>query len=367
MHTRERPSTPVIAPKRILIVRPSALGDVCRTVPVLVSLKRTFPGAEIDWLVQDAFAAAIAEHPDLSRAVLFRRRRFGAWGTPAVMGEVWAFLRSLRAARYDLVLDCQGLARSGLFTRATGAPVRIGFANAAEFGWVGLTRRVHAPRSTHTVDRMLLLAEAAGCEAVRDMRLYAADADRVRLGLKFDPAVGPYAVVAPTTRWAGKLWPAERYRVLVERLLNERSLGVGRVLVVGSDSERSQCAPLLEAASQDARVVDLIGQTDVGELLALIEGARLVVGSDSAAVHIAVGFARPLVGLYGPTRVDLVGPYGRSADVVQRVLPGDRLDHKDELAGRKIMTRISVEEVLKAAAAQLARPASTTTPTPAAV
>jgi ADP-heptose:LPS heptosyltransferase len=88
-----------------------------------------------------------------------------------------------------------------------------------------------------------------------------------------------------------------------------------------------------------------MGKTSVGELMSLVGNSALVIGNDSACLHMAVGFDRPLVGLYGPTRVDLVGPYGRSHQVVQRVGPGDTLDHKDARAGACLMARITVEDV----------------------
>ena len=121
------------SPRRILLIRPSALGDVCRTVPVLVSLKRAFPGAEVDWLVQDSFAAAVAHHPDLNGVVPFPRAALARWfSRPAVFRRAVEFLVDLGRRRYDMVIDCQGLLRSGLFTLATRAPVRVGYANAEE-------------------------------------------------------------------------------------------------------------------------------------------------------------------------------------------------------------------------------------------
>ena len=85
--------------------------------------------------------------------------------------------------------------------------------------------------------------------------------------------------------------------------------------------------------------------------MALVESSSLVIANDSAALHMAVGFDRPMVALYGPTRVDRVGPYGREADVIQHVTPSDRLDHKDGAAGRALMERIGVEEVVSRATA----------------
>jgi len=337
-------------PERILIIRPSALGDVCRSVPVLASLRAAFPLARIDWLVQDGFADAVAFHPALlahgGKVVSFPRARLQRWYAPATTPAVRDFLAGLAAAKYDLVLDCQGLLRSGLFALATRAPRRIGFENAQELGWLGLTERVPAPRKLHAVDRMLLLCEAAGAPSVVDLRLYTSAAERAwaadRAGLG-----GGYAVIAPTTRWPGKRWAMDRFATLAEQILERRTLDCDRVVLVGAQSEREQCGELLALASRDPRVVDLIGGTSVGQLMAVIERSAVLVGCDSAAVHMAVGFDRPLCALYGPTRVERVGPYNRSAHVVQRLIPGDVMDHKDEAAGRRLMDRIGVDDVME--------------------
>jgi ADP-heptose:LPS heptosyltransferase len=121
---------------------------------------------------------------------------------------------------------------------------------------------------------------------------------------------------------------------------------VEAVVVVGAGNEREQIGPVLALAASDRRVIDLVGSTTIGRLMAVIERAAVVVANDSAALHMAVGFDRPLVALYGPTRVDLVGPYGRADCVLQHAKPGERMDHKNAIAGRAMMERIGVEEVL---------------------
>jgi ADP-heptose:LPS heptosyltransferase len=100
-------------------------------------------------------------------------------------------------------------------------------------------------------------------------------------------------------------------------------------------------------------VIDRVGRTSVGELMALIERAALVVANDSAALHMAVGMQRPIVALFGPTRTERVGPYGREADVLQHVTVYDRRDHKDDRAGRELMERIAVDEVEEAVLSRL--------------
>ena len=339
-------------PGRVLLIRPSALGDVCRTVPCLASLRRAFPDAAIDWLVNDAFVPAVAHHPALTHPVPFDRGAFGQGLRRLDLKPARSLLSTLKTPAYDLVFDLQGLARSGFFSWATRAARRVGFANAREMGWLGYTEKHPVDPGLHTVDRMLRLLELAGVRPLLDMRLYTAPADREVLA-RHGLTGRRFAVLAPTSRWPGKRWPAERFAALIPRALEA---DLDAVVLVGSRSEREQCAPLLALAGTP-RVVDCIGATSVGELMALVEASCLVVANDSAALHMAVGFDRPIVALFGPTRVELVGPYRREADVLQHTRPGDRFEHKDEAAGRAMMERLSLEEVAAAVAARLARTA----------
>ncbi|MEC9372448.1 MAG: glycosyltransferase family 9 protein [Planctomycetota bacterium] len=338
-------------PSRILIIRPSALGDVCRTVPALASLKRRFPHARIDWLVQDDFAPAIAPHPDLDEVIPFPRRRFTKWWMPSVAMELRRWLRDLRDRDYDIVFDLQGLFRSGFFARATRAPHRVGDRNAPELAWLGLNRRHRIPPDLHAVDHMLAILEAEQIPIHHDMRLYTSAADRETIAPLL-PAARPLIVVAPTSRWPAKRWPADRFTAVIQFLLDAHPTAVAAI--VGAPSERDQCAPILELAKEEPRIIDLVGATRVGGLLAVIERADLVIANDSAALHMAVGFDKPIVALFGPTRIDRVGPWRRDADVIQRITPADSLDHKHPTAGLELMRRITVDEVVAAAEARLA-------------
>lgn len=332
-------------PTRILIIRPSALGDVCRTVPVLVSLRKTYPDAIIDWLVQTQFVPAIRHHPALSNPVPFDRT---AMRGHASITKGVAFARSLRKARYDLVLDCQGLARSGLFTFLTAAPLRVGHDDARELAWIGLNKRVPTD-ATHTVERMLSLVEAIGVEPVRDMRLYTSMPDQQWAHTLLGDA--RTLVVAPTSRWPGKQWPADRFARLVERALADRL--AERLCIVGSHSERAQIAPVLRACQALDNAIDLVGTTTIGQLMAVIERSAGVVANDSAALHMAVGFNKPTVALFGPTDPAKVGPYQRDHEVIRHTRDTDVFGHKDQRRGRSMMERISLDEVLESTAYML--------------
>ncbi len=347
--------------KRILIIRPSALGDVCRSVPVLTSLRAAAPAARIDWLVQDSFLDAVIAHPMLDGVVPLPRSRLRHWATPTGAIDALRWLGTLSRARYDLVIDAQGLLRSAGFALATRAPVRIGYANAQERAGFLYTHAPRVPLDRHSVDRMCALLEPLNVAPVLDMRLYAPPGawDRVSKSLELD-ASEPYAVLAPTSRWPGKRWSIDRFTELTTALLASGT--ITRAVIVGAAGERAQCAPLIDASLRDARIVDAVGKTSVGELMALIERSALVIANDSAALHMGVGFARPIVALYGPTDTARVGPWQRDASVIQHIKPCEKLDHKNESLGRGLMERISVAEALDRSLAALN--ATTPAPTP---
>jgi heptosyltransferase I len=343
--------------RNILLIRPSALGDVCRSVPVIASLRRAYPGARIDWLVQEQFADAIWHHPALSEAILFDRRGIGSALKRGDIRPLTLLTGKLKSAQYDLAIDAQGLARSSYFAFASGARRRIGFARpeSRELAFLGYNRRTAVPPAAHTVDKMLALMPPAGAEPVADMRLYTGPKERAAaqamLAERGFDVSSTYIILAPTSRWPGKRWPAEHFARAAEVLLD--SGAADAAVIVGGKSERDQCGPLLELAGRSPRTLDLIGRTTVGELMALIQSAALVIANDSAALHMAVGFDRPLIALYGPTDISHVGPYRREADVIQHITSGDALDHKNESAGLALMERISVDEVVSAARTRL--------------
>ncbi|MHC4784749.1 MAG: glycosyltransferase family 9 protein [Planctomycetota bacterium] len=333
--------------KRILIVRPSALGDVCRTVPVLATLRRAWPQAVIDWLVQAEFATAIESHPALDEAVRFPRQRFARWWRSlSVARELAGWLADLGRRRYDLVVDCQGLGRSGLITWATRARRRVGPRGARELGWVGYNVRHPVPRAAHTVRQMMSLLVAEGLEPVYDMRLYAAEADRAWWAQRRrEPGMagGAYAVLAPTSRWPSKRWPQDRWSQLIGPL-GER--GLRHIVLIGAPTERPQVQQIVD---REPSVIDLVGRASVGQTMAVIDDAALVIANDSAPLHMAVGFERPCVGLYGPTDPAAVGPWGADHAVVRaggpEAQPGRRF--RDPKLGDALMRLINVADVLQ--------------------
>lgn len=336
-------------PTSILIIRPSALGDIVRSVPVLTALRRAYPDARIDWLVRDTYTQSVSAHPALSNAVAFPRVRMGGELKRGRTKALRSFIKTLRRAKYDTVLDCQGLFRTGFFSFASGARTRIGYKDASELSWLFHTIRVEAPVTMHTVDRALTLAQAAGADIGEpDMSLHAPDDARSQTIIEYPDR---YAVIAPTSAWGAKCWPIDRFAALAKHLAEHPRLD--RVIVVGGPGERLHCAPLLELAERHPKITDRVGSTSIGMLMALVERAQLVVANDSAPLHMGVGFNRPLVALFGPTDPERACPYGRTHDVIQHVEDGDEFYFRDARSAGMIK-RITLDEVVAACDARLA-------------
>lgn len=322
-------------------------------MPVLASLRSAYPDARIDWVVQDTFAPVIASHPHLTSVIKFPRGRFAYWWRSGrVMREMLAWFRQLRGSEFDLVFDCQGLGRSGLVTRVTGAHRRVGSRSAREFAWLGYNVR-HRPAAVpggpvHTVDQMLGLLQAERIPIVRDMRLYVSDADANWWSQKREAegiAAGRYAVLAPTSRWLSKRWPIERWAELVRPLLMR---GFERVVLIGGPNESAQVQSILPQRGRESPLVNLVDQTTIGQTMAVIAEAGLVIANDSAPLHMAVGFDRPCIGLFGPTDPAVVGPYGRERGVVRAFVPkpGEIIDYKDAKLADRLMRVISTASVV---------------------
>ncbi len=340
-------------PRRILIVRPSALGDVCRTVPIAWSLREAFPKASVDWVVEDRWMGAVQGHPAVDRVIAFPKRDFRRWwrSIPVAVRTVQWFTK-LRRGRYDLVIDAQGLARSGLMALVTGARTRVGHQGSREFAWLGANRRVPRRPDSHVVDAMLELVAAVGAPARADMRLDVSVAGKREWQAASERAsIGPRMLVLATTNgWAGKRWPNARYAALLHAVSAQLlASGIRDVLLTGAPGEEPQTAPIAELLRQIGgfRIHDMAGQLSVAATVAAVHDAALLIGLDSAPIHMAAGLGTPFVGLYGATRPWIDGPYGGAEWCVHggAGMQLDEHEHRDAVRGAAVMERISVEAV----------------------
>lgn len=304
---------------RILIIKPSSLGDIVHALPVLHGLRNRFPTAKIDWLVGKSFTQILEGHPEINELIPFDRARFGRVGrNPIVAIEFARFLWQLRRRKYDLVIDLQGLFRTGVFAWATGSAVRLGFADAREGAARFYTHTLPPlPEDTHAVDRNFAVGRVLGFEKFAiEFPLSIAKEVRTEairlLGGYWHVGDERLVAVVPGARWETKLWPAQRFAETIDYLQTKAPV---KCVLLGAPDEVSRCDEIARQTQTTPLV--LAGKTDLRQFASILGLADVILCQDSSAAHLAVAMGRPLVCLTGPTNPRRTGPYRREDDVVR--------------------------------------------------
>lgn len=299
---------------KILLIRMSALGDVIHALPALQTLRCGLPDAEIHWLV-DAGAAVLLENDGrIDRLVISRMKQkvLGRIGRTRALANLVA---ELRAARYDVVIDLQGLTKTALLARLTGARRRIGFQDTKEWTAPFYTERYL--RTGHHVTEMnigLIRRAFPEIPARTAPALVVTETSREFARSYFAPfGEARRVVVNIGGGWITKRYPPDLFCRTFELLTGQPGFPV--IHVLSGPGERADA--VIAAAGGHAR---LIPDNTVPEMLALLEAADLVVSADSAPLHAAAALKRPCVGLFGPTDPARNGPHGvRAATLLARV------------------------------------------------
>jgi heptosyltransferase-1 len=303
--------------KRFLIVRLGALGDVVHAIPVAAALRRAFPSSRIDWLV----GAKHREMLDLV-PVIDRRLALNDRGGSSDGSSLLSAVRDLRHNQYDAAIDLQGLIKSAMLSRVSGAQRVIGFSagylrerlarffytEAHDLGRGGL----YNPAETrHVVEMNLALLEPLGVTVLKaEFPIEEVDSKVARWATSHTG--GPYALLNPGAAWPNKRWPPSRFAALAAELRNRR--GLMSVILWGPGEEA--LAKETVAAADGAAVAS--PRTTIADIVALARGAAVMVSGDTGPTHIAAAVGTPLVGIYGPTRPSRNGPMAPSDMTVSR-------------------------------------------------
>lgn len=298
----------VLSHGRILFIKPSSLGDIIHAFPVVSAIKAQWPGIHLTWVVKRRWADIVDRADGVDRV----------WRVGETAGSWVAEARRLRAERFDIAVDLQGLFRSGMLSWLCGAPVRIGFANGREGSPWFYTRRVPVPTTEmHAVDRYLLVAESlgVGVQGAPQFRFKIPEADREVVQNILDRSEvsveRPWVAMNVSARWITKRWSLRSFAEVIDRLYAE---GLGPVVVIGSAEDRTD-AKQLRTISQSP-FIDLTGAVPLGCLPALLSTAALLVTNDSGPMHIASAVGVPVVAMFGPTSEIRTGPYGTGHHVL---------------------------------------------------
>jgi heptosyltransferase I len=318
---------------KVLILKPSALGDVVQALPVLRLLKRHRPDSEIHWWLDASLVPLLEGDPDLAGIFPFPRRR---WASPWRWSEALVSIRQMRAHHFDWVLDLQSLLRSGIFGWLANGGLLVGLDDSRE-GARGFYDLI-VPRPsyhTHAVDWYLESLRALGVPVHAGfvwLPERPAIAERVRT--QWLVAGARWVVLQPGARWLNKRWPVEHFAELVSRLA--AGCGELRFAILGGASD----APLGRtiARAEPGRCLDLTGRTSLPETVEVIRAADLMVTNDTGPMHIAAALGKPVIALFGPTEPRRTGPYGQTEAALRLAsLPcvpcmKDRCDFEQPLA-----------------------------------
>lgn len=329
--------------KRFLVVRMSALGDIIHTLPAVHALRQSFPGATIDWLVDEKWATILAGNRDINHVIAMNRN---SWR------NVIAAIGRLRRARYDAAIDFQSLYRSAIIARLSGAPQQVGFdAKYSREGGAALFYTQHvSPLRKHKIEHNLELVESLGartegvCFRLVDDAQAANEVERILRAR----GIGEYFVLSPGGGWVSKCWPAERYGEL-HRALAER-YGWRGVISFGS-GERELADSVRRAANSPEPLAELF---NLKQLVPLLRRAKLVIAGDTGPLHLASALGTPVIGLYGPTDPERNGPYSADDIVVRKASAGDTTYKRGRVFSASMLA-ITVDDVLEAVERRMTR------------
>jgi lipopolysaccharide heptosyltransferase I len=332
-------SMDVLKPKKplrkILVIKPSSLGDVVHSLPFLNALRDGFPKAEIHWIIAKGLEGLLEGHPMINKLWIINKddwKRIKAVRT--TIRELRSLFKSLKAERYDIVIDLQGLLRSGILAKATGAPVRIGFKEAREGSRIFYTHTVKADRDVHAVDRYLEMAKFLGCD-ISDIRFPFPLFFNSSLSTLHFQLPNEYAVIVPGARWETKRWSPERFGQLAS-MMHVKSI------VVGGESDADIAGIVIR--NSDGNAVSIVGRTSLKELIEIMRNARFVVTNDSGPMHIAAALNVPVFAIFGPTNPLRTGPYGKPHVIIRKELECSPC-YRKKCKGIKCMELIGAKEV----------------------
>jgi heptosyltransferase I len=340
------------AMKNILIIKPSSLGDIVLALPALSALRKSFPDSKISWLIRPKFAPLLKNHPDLNEVILFDRKFLGkALFNPREFAALVSLIWRLNRSRFDAVFDLQGLFRTAAFSWLSGCKRRFGMAGAGEFAHLFYTHKVPQDKSCiHLVDYYLKIVQQAGASVtnVRFVLPVAPAAEgAVRKLMETNCINSDYAVFVPTSARKDKCWPAERFAALADRVSKKFHLSI---IATGAASEKNAVERLKTKASSP--IANFAGATCISELVALLNGAKLVVSNDTGPGHIAAALGVPVVLIFGPTNPARVHPYNRPQCAVA-VEPDGRGFKADSYDPKHDIKAVTVDEVYKKVCEQL--------------
>lgn len=303
---------------KILVIKPSSLGDVIHGLQVVAIMKKYIPNLEIDWIIRDCFVDIIQASSLVENIFLFRRH--GGWG------EFYKLISNIRCCKYDTVLDMQGLARTGLLTFFAKAKRKIGRKDSRELSYLAYGETINLPnqKSPHALDILLQFLPKFGLEARFEQALHLNLKNKFQIPCRDLLENNKYILLFPESRRPEKQWPY--FLELAEKLAKKfPSL---KILLIGQSA--------YEEDFKQKNIISLLGKTTLSDVLILVKNCCLLIANDSAPIHIGAAMQKQIIALFGPTNPNKFGPYPLTAEKNTIIACGD-------------LSKLYVDEVFKIA------------------
>ena len=287
-----------MSPRSILLIKPGSMGDVVHALPVASAIHNAWPDSKITWIVDPRWMPLLDGNPAIFRTYAFPRQYFRG-----LFGKIRAvrWYSEILKLKPDLVIDLQGLFRSGLMAKVAGARRIIGLRDAREFSSLFYTESVEVPQGEHAVQRYLRCLPSIGIEIPKQIEFTFS-----KLKLSQDACINEeYIVIHPFARGANKSIGSNEINAMIAELASIANI---QVVLVGM----GETPPGL-----DASVLNLTGKTSLQDLICILRGASFVISVDSGPMHIAAGLGVPLLGIHTWSDPRLVGPYCEDAWIWQ--------------------------------------------------
>jgi heptosyltransferase-1 len=346
---------------KILMVRLGAMGDILHALPAATAIRAVLPNATIGWLVEERWSELLTAQGRKASAhslspqkpivnyihTVDTRRWRQNFFRPSATAEIAGAVKRVRKIDYDFALDFQGTIKSGIFAKLGGAKIVAGYVDPRESGARYFYGKVLSRHGEHVIEQNLSLASEALQPVLsgRELHLLAprlpvdpgaeawADSEINRLG------IASYAIVNPGAGWGAKQWPAERFGEVAKAFAGHNI----KTLVNASAEESDLALAVVRASGGNAFEL----RCTIGQLIALMRRARIVVGGDTGPLHLAAALKIPVVGLFGPTDPSRTGPFGTKAVALRHPESETTFSHHRE--AETGLLKISVEEVISAA------------------
>ncbi len=311
---------------KILIIRLSALGDAIHTLPLAYSLRKHYPDAQIDWIVEDKAEKFIVNNPLLNNVYVLERKKWKKSGIFRKITEYFKIISKIRHEKYDVVIDTQQLFKSSLIMGLSKGKRKITLDFGRELSWLFANEIIKTGKKQfdinfHVVNRNLQIAKYLGCNdlipkfVIPDLRNeYSKEIKNI---LNKCDGNKKTIVIAPATTWENKHWTVQGWVDVINEFKNTCN-----IIITASEKEKELISAILSSISDKENIIDLSGQTSLSDIVYVDKNADVVISPDSGSAHIAWAVGKPaVVTLFFATSSGRTAPFGDKYCSVQADTP----------------------------------------------